>query len=105
MICPQHKLGTCSAKALTKFKIISMKITLKDCLNLLPTVGLSLILAQNAGADANVPFAVPGDYIVVLKQGSDPTEVANTHGLSRRQTYSHALNGFAGAIPKAAIFH
>jgi subtilisin len=39
--------------------------------------------------------AIPGQYIVVLKDGASPANVANAHGVTADFTYSTALNGFA----------
>jgi subtilisin family serine protease len=44
------------------------------------------------------PYAIPGRYIVVLKQGHQPAEVAAKHGLKTRHVFDHALHGFAGEI-------
>jgi subtilisin family serine protease len=52
-------------------------------------------------ADAN--GRIPGHYIVVLKDGVDPDEVVNAHGLSPNFRYRNALRGFAGAIPDARL--
>src|SRR6185503_10472802 len=49
------------------------------------------------------PRAIPGQYIVLVNRGSAPADVANTHGLARRNTYSHALNGFAAQIPEGRL--
>jgi len=46
---------------------------------------------------------IPGHYTVVLKGGASPQAVAEDHGLIRSQTYRYALNGFAGAIPRAKL--
>lgn len=42
--------------------------------------------------------AVTGSYIVVLKQGANPTSVAAISGVSPRFVYRAALNGFAGEL-------
>ena len=46
---------------------------------------------------------ISGEYIVVLKPGSHPAEVARAHALERHQTYSYALNGFAGPVPEGRL--
>ena len=45
---------------------------------------------------------IPGRFIVTVRAGFDPREVAATHGVSPRYVYTHALNGFAGEIREAA---
>ncbi|MCI0746124.1 MAG: S8 family serine peptidase, partial [Verrucomicrobia subdivision 3 bacterium] len=49
------------------------------------------------------PSAIPGEYIIVLKDGVNAASVAQAHGLARRHTFAHALNGFAGHIPEARL--
>ena len=49
------------------------------------------------------PYAVPGRFIVVLKQGHSPSEVANTHGLKPHHVYKHALNGFAAEVSEERV--
>lgn len=46
---------------------------------------------------------VPGRYIVVLKSGANAAAVAASHGLAPEMVYTHALNGFAGAIPAVRL--
>ena len=43
------------------------------------------------------------DYIVVLKRDAAPEAVAKTHGLARKHTFTHALNGFAGHVPEGRL--
>src|SRR5437016_1553685 len=45
------------------------------------------------------PYAIPGRYIVVLKHGHQPADVATKHGVKARHVFSHALHGFAAEIP------
>jgi subtilisin family serine protease len=60
-----------------------------------------------SGAAPASPPGPPGAYIVVLKDGTDPRQVADDH--SRRfnaevaQVYRAALNGYAGRIPAARL--
>jgi subtilisin family serine protease len=42
--------------------------------------------------------AVPGSYIVVLKEGADPRSAAAVAGVSPRHVYSSAVNGFAAEL-------
>jgi len=46
---------------------------------------------------------VPGSYIVVLKEGSQPGAVARGSGLTPRYVYSSALNGFAATLSDAQL--
>src|SRR5881396_3144468 len=46
---------------------------------------------------------IVGEYIVVLKGPARGEEVAQQHGLVARHHYKHALNGFAGHIPKGRL--
>src|SRR5688572_19304295 len=42
--------------------------------------------------------AIDGSYIVVLKEGGDPTSVAAVAGVSPRHVYTAALNGFSAEL-------
>jgi subtilisin family serine protease len=44
-----------------------------------------------------------GLHIVQLRRGADPGQVARRHGVTARHTYTHVLNGFAAALPAAAL--
>src|SRR6267378_7997200 len=63
------------------------------------------VLAFMSAADIHAsgeevqPYAIPGRYIVVLKHGHQPADVATKHGVKTRHVFGHALNGFAGEIP------
>ncbi len=50
-----------------------------------------------AGSDA-----IPGRFIVTLRDGASPESVARDHGVSPDYVYTAALNGFAGAMSDAA---
>src|SRR5213594_3216704 len=52
----------------------------------------------HASGEEIQPYAIPGRYIVVLKPGHRPAEVAAKHGVKTRHVFSHALHGFAGEI-------
>ncbi len=45
---------------------------------------------------------VAGRFIVTLKERTNPAAVAREHGVRPDYVYTHALNGFAGAISDAA---
>jgi subtilisin family serine protease len=53
-------------------------------------------LAQ-AGADV-----IAGRFIVTLREGATPAEVAGAYGVQPDYVYTHVLNGFAGAMSDAA---
>jgi subtilisin family serine protease len=57
-----------------------------------PAPGPALLVS--AAADR----AIPGHYVVVLKDGADPRAVAAVAGVSPRFVYTAALNGFAAAL-------
>ena len=42
--------------------------------------------------------AIPGSYMVILKEGANPRSVAALAGVNPRYVYSAALNGFAGTL-------
>jgi len=46
--------------------------------------------------------SVAGRFIVTLRERTDPAAVAREHGIRPNYVYTHALNGFAGAISDAA---
>jgi serine protease len=54
-------------------------------------------LAVQGGGDV-----IPGRFIVTLRADAGPMSVALDHGVEPDFVYSHALNGFAGAISQAA---
>ncbi|HXT41841.1 MAG TPA: S8 family serine peptidase [Candidatus Angelobacter sp.] len=59
--------------------------------------------AINVSGEETQPYAVPGRFIVVLKHGHSPSEVANKHGLTTHHVFSHALNGFAADVPEERL--
>lgn len=61
------------------------------------------IIILAATAYAQRPEVIQGDYIVVLNDKGTPAAVARAHGLDRRFTYGHALNGFAATIPAGRL--
>jgi len=54
-----------------------------------------------SAASANAPV-VAGRFIVTLRERVSPSGVARDHGIRPDFVYTHALNGFAGAISDAA---
>jgi subtilisin family serine protease len=47
--------------------------------------------------------AIPGSYIVVLKEGADPRSVAAVAQVSPRYVYSAAINGFAAELNQGQL--
>jgi subtilisin family serine protease len=45
---------------------------------------------------------IPGRFIVTLQERTDPSAFVREHGVQPEFVYTHALNGFAGAISDAA---
>src|SRR5262249_2985003 len=54
--------------------------------------------ALDATGEARQAYALPDRYIVVLKPGHQPSDVASKHGVKARHVFDHALHGFAGDI-------
>src|SRR5262249_13541995 len=64
----------------------------------------SNLFAENDYAKENHQSRpIPGQYIVVLKQGHEASDVFNAHALNPHRVYSHALNGFVAAVPAARL--
>src|SRR5260221_1004817 len=87
-----------------------MKYSIKQYLEILRAVVLLVLIATNSLAERNVDLenrpsshVIPDHYIVVLKQGHSPAAVAHTHRLNPHKIYSHALNGFAAAVPSGRL--
>lgn len=55
----------------------------------------------NLAAASSSP-TVAGRFIVTLRERTDPGAVAREHGVRPDYVYTHALNGFAGAVSDAA---
>src|SRR5215210_5674168 len=71
-------------------------------------VALLLPLVPSAPVSAAPPPGViPGQYVVVLRQGVDPTTKANAmairHGLGLRHVYEAALTGFSATVPEGRL--
>jgi subtilisin family serine protease len=45
---------------------------------------------------------VPGRFIITVREGVSPSAIAAEHGVQSDYVYTHALNGFAGAMSDAA---
>jgi len=80
----------------------AVRCSITNLPGLLSAVALILaacVLSAQPGHSQNIP----GEYIVLLKPGNDPAEVANAHSVGARHTYSSALNGFAASIPDGRL--
>src|SRR6266542_1625851 len=74
---------------------IQMKLT--SCL-LWPVLALISAAVIPASAEEVQPYAIPGRYIVVLKQDHRPADVIARHGVNTQHVFGHALQGFAAEI-------
>src|SRR6266545_3816172 len=74
---------------------IQMKLT--SCL-LWPVLALISAAVIPASAEEVQPYAIPGRYIVVLKQDHRPADVIARHGVKAQHVFGHALQGFAAEI-------
>jgi aqualysin 1 len=63
--------------------------------------------AQAQGGEAPMKTgtarAIPGQYIVVLKDGADAAAVARNNGIRPKFVYSATIDGFAGSLSKAQL--
>jgi len=60
---------------------------------------LSAVPKFSVSSNAEV---VPGRFIITVREGVSPSAVAAEHGVQFDYVYTHALNGFAGAMSDAA---
>jgi len=60
-------------------------------------------LAGTAGAAGKAGDVIPGSYIVVVKDGSDPAAVADARGANTKHVYRQALNGFSAKLTDAQV--
>jgi len=76
------------------------------------TMVLSVFGASNASAQKSTPAApegaaqgkpIPGQYIVVLKDGVSAKGLLSAHGINPKHTYSAVLNGFAANLNDAQV--
>ncbi|MBM2826655.1 MAG: peptidase and subtilisin kexin sedolisin [Dehalococcoidia bacterium] len=61
------------------------------------TLFISSMPGMAVGPD--VAPTIPGQYIVLLADGVDPSNVAADHGVAARHSYRAALKGFVGVVP------
>lgn len=62
-----------------------------------------VVVTDNSVANASdAGQAIPGRFIVTVRDGVDPSTVARANGVSPQYVYTHALNGFAGSMSDAA---
>lgn len=59
--------------------------------------------ATDAPMKTGTARAIPGQYIVVLKDGSDATAVARNNGIRTKFVYSATIDGFAATLSKAQL--
>lgn len=64
-----------------------------------PTPRDAAAALSQAAAAAGI---IPGRFIVTVRDGVNPSAVARDHGVAPDYVYTHALNGFAGAMSDAA---
>lgn len=58
----------------------------------------SVVAPEQRDGPAFSATSIPGEYIVVLKEGADPRGVAAAVGADPRYVYEAVVNGFAGAL-------
>jgi len=81
---------------------LDTQMKLKKCL-WLSFVAFVSVAAKDVTGEEVQPYAIPGQYIVTLKRGHSPVEVARAHGLRPHAHFSRALSGFAGAVPPGRL--
>ena len=69
------------------------------------TVMVSAVFAWagTASAAGKAGDVIPGSYIVVVKDGSDPAAVANGRTADTKQVYRQALNGFSAKLSEGQV--
>lgn len=81
----------------------SAKFTYGITAILLAALCISLFGFSNAKSAGNASDKIPGQYIVVFRDGVDAENVADelvkAHGLGQLHTYKYAIGGFAAVIP------
>ncbi len=65
-------------------------------------MAVGLFAVAPAFGQSRAGDVVPDHYIVVLKAGASPSDVARDHGLTPTQVYRTAFNGFAAVISRSA---
>jgi subtilisin family serine protease len=76
-----------------------LPLVLIACQDFQEPVAPSVDLSFSQGATAGV---IPGRFIVTLRDGASPADVAGSHGVKPDYVYTHVLNGFAGSMSEAA---
>jgi len=64
-----------------------------------PAPDLEPSFTTDAAGNSDV---IPGRFIVTLRDGDNPGDVARAHGVQPDFVYTHAITGFAGAMSEAA---
>lgn len=79
-----------------------LPLALVACQDVSQPVGPAEPGDQPGLSQATVDGSIPGRFIVTLRDGANPGEVAADHGVQADYVYSHVLNGFAGSMSEAA---
>lgn len=74
-------------------------VACQDSQQPLSPIGEDAAMPLNQAGTADV---LPGRFIITVRDGVSPAAVARDHGVSPDYVYTHALNGFAGAMSEAA---
>jgi len=83
-----------------KSAVVVASVALLGACSEVPTT--SPALAPDAAAFSASSGAIPGRFIVTLRDGASPAAVARDNGVSPDYVYTHVLNGFAGSMSDAA---
>jgi subtilisin family serine protease len=62
-----------------------------------------LAWTATASAEGKAGDAIPGSYVVVVKQGNDPKAVATEQGAKTKHVYRSALKGFSAELSDAQV--
>jgi subtilisin len=66
-------------------------------------IASALLTAGIASAQPPPAAAIPDQYVVQLRPGANPQQVAAVHGASPSFIYQSAVNGFAGHVPPGRL--
>lgn len=85
-----------------KLSLALASVVLVACAELPPTTPQAVESDQPASFAAGQSEAIPGRFIVTLREHASPATVARDHGVTPDFVYTHVLNGFAGSMADAA---